>query len=161
MLTLADAYEALTQSRPDMAELVITEAVIDSRQAIPGGMFVALPGERVDGHDFVAEAFRRGASFALIEHEVPGNYADLDFRKNNIPVVVEPIVLPLCILVDNSLMALQRIAAFWRKKLNLRVIGITGSVGKSTTKEIVTRSFHRGTTHSKIRETSTMKSACP
>ena len=73
MLTLADAYEALTQSRPDMAELVITEAVIDSRQAIPGGMFVALPGERVDGHDFVAEAFRRGASFALIEHEVPGN----------------------------------------------------------------------------------------
>jgi UDP-N-acetylmuramoyl-tripeptide--D-alanyl-D-alanine ligase len=51
MLTLADACEALTQSRPDMAELVITEAVIDSRQAIPGGMFVALPGERVDGHD--------------------------------------------------------------------------------------------------------------
>jgi UDP-N-acetylmuramoyl-tripeptide--D-alanyl-D-alanine ligase len=137
MLTLADAYEALTQSRPDMAELVITEAVIDSRQAIPGGMFVALPGERVDGHDFVAEAFRRGAIFALIEHEVPGNYTTLDFRKNNIPAVVEPITFPLCILVDNSLMALQKIAAFWRKKLSVRVIGITGSVGKSTTKEVL------------------------
>jgi UDP-N-acetylmuramoyl-tripeptide--D-alanyl-D-alanine ligase len=138
MLTLADAFEALTHSRPETAELVITEAVIDSRQAIPGGMFVALPGERADGHDFVAEAFRRGASFALIEHEVPGNYAVLDFRKNKIPVMVEPVILPLCILVDNSLMALQRIAAFWRKKLNIRVIGITGSVGKSTTKEVVT-----------------------
>ncbi len=137
MLTLADAFEALTHSRPTMSDLVITEAAIDSRQAIPGGMFVALPGERVDGHDYVAEAFRRGASFALIEHEVPGNFAMLDFRRNNIPAVVEPITLPVCILVDNSLMALQRIAGFWRKKLNVRVIGITGSVGKSTTKEII------------------------
>ncbi len=137
MLTLADAFEALTQSRPDMTEMVITEAVIDSRQAIPGGMFVALPGERVDGHDFVAEAFRRGAIFALIEHEVPGNFSTLDFRKNNVPAVEEPIALPLCLLVDNSLMALQNIAAFWRKKLSVRVIGITGSVGKSTTKEVI------------------------
>jgi UDP-N-acetylmuramoyl-tripeptide--D-alanyl-D-alanine ligase len=137
MLTLADAFEALTQSRPEMTELVITEAVIDSRQAIPGGMFVALPGERVDGHEFVAEAFRQGAVFALIEHEVPGHNSTLDFRKNNVPDVVEPISLPLCLLVDNSLMALQRIAAFWRKKLSVRVIGITGSVGKSTTKEVI------------------------
>ena len=137
MLTLADAFEALTHSRPTMSDLVITEAAIDSRQAIPGGMFVALPGERVDGHDYVAEAFRRGASFALIEHEVPGNFVTLDFRQNNIPAVTEPITLPLCILVDNSLTALQRIARFWRRKLNLRVIGITGSVGKSTTKEMV------------------------
>jgi UDP-N-acetylmuramoyl-tripeptide--D-alanyl-D-alanine ligase len=137
MLTLADAIEALTQSRPKMAEMVITEAAIDSRQAIPGSMFVALPGERVDGHNFVMEAFRRGASFALIEHEIPGNYPSLDFRKNQIPTLVEPITLPLCLLVDNSLMALQKIAAHWRRKLNLRVIGITGSVGKSTTKEII------------------------
>ena len=137
MLTLADAIEALTHSRPEIAEMVITEAAIDSRQAIPGGMFVALPGERVDGHEFVTEAFRRGAVFALIEHEIPGNYPTLDFRKNQIPTLVDPIDVPLCLLVDNSLMALQKIAAFWRRKLNLRVIGITGSVGKSTTKEII------------------------
>jgi UDP-N-acetylmuramoyl-tripeptide--D-alanyl-D-alanine ligase len=137
MLTLADAIEALTQSRPEMTELVITEAAIDSRQAIPGGLFVALPGERVDGHGFVSEAFRRGASFALIEHEIPGNFTTLDFRKKNVPEVVEPISLPLCLIVDNSLMALQKIAAYWRRKLNLRVIGITGSVGKSTTKEVI------------------------
>jgi UDP-N-acetylmuramoyl-tripeptide--D-alanyl-D-alanine ligase len=137
MLTLADAIEALTQSRPEMVELVITEATIDSRQVISGGMFVALPGERVDGHDFVSEAFRRGASFALIEHEIPGNFTTLDLRNNHTPKLVEPLSTPVCVLVDNSLIALQKIAAFWRRKLNLRVIGITGSVGKSTTKEVI------------------------
>ena len=63
MLTLADVLEALTNFRP-IATTVITEAVIDSRQVIPGSLFVAIPGEKADGHDFVAEAFRRGASFA-------------------------------------------------------------------------------------------------
>src|SRR5574339_223796 len=58
MLTLADALEALTNSRP-IATTVITEAVIDSRQVIPGSLFVAIPGEKVDGHDFLKEAFRR------------------------------------------------------------------------------------------------------
>ena len=137
MLTLADAFEALTNTRPGIPEWVITEAVVDSRQTIPGGMFVALPGERVDGHDFVAEAFKRGASFALVEREIPSNFSILDFRKNNTPAWNKTTTLPLCLIVDNSLMALQRIAAFWRKKLSVRVIGITGSVGKSTTKEIV------------------------
>jgi UDP-N-acetylmuramoyl-tripeptide--D-alanyl-D-alanine ligase len=100
-------------------------------------MFVALPGERVDGHDFVSEAFRRGASFALIEHEIPDNFTTLDLRNNNTPNLVDPLSTPVCVLVDNSLIALQKIASFWRRKLNLRVIGITGSVGKSTTKEVI------------------------
>jgi len=137
MLTLADAIEALTQSRPGMTDLVITEAAIDSRQAIPGGLFVALPGERVDGHDFVVEAFRQGASFALIEREISEDYPTLDFRRGQVPALVEPLPLPLCLLVDNTLAALQKIAAHWRRKLDVRVIGITGSVGKSTTKEII------------------------
>ena len=67
MLTLADALEAITSYRPQNAAAVITEAAIDSRQAIPGSMFVATSGERVDGHDFIADAFKRGASFALIQ----------------------------------------------------------------------------------------------
>ena len=74
MLTLADVIEALTNTRPPQAETVITEAAIDSRQVIPGSLFVALPGERVDGHDFVADAFRRGASLALIQHDIPGSF---------------------------------------------------------------------------------------
>ena len=61
MLHLADVLEALTGVRPPQAGVVITEAAVDSRQVIPGSLFVALPGERTDGHDFVPEAFKRGA----------------------------------------------------------------------------------------------------
>ena len=66
MLTLADALEALTNTRLN-ANAVITEATVDSRQAIPGSLFVAVPGERLDGHAFIEDAVKRGASFALIQ----------------------------------------------------------------------------------------------
>lgn len=137
MLTLADALEALTTIRPEEAHAVITEAAIDSRQVIPGSLFVAIPGERVDGHDFVAEAFRRGASFALIQREVSEAAAVLDLRAAPSPEALHGLTPPLCLHVENTLAALQQIARFWRRKLSLRVIGITGSVGKSTTKELV------------------------
>ena len=79
MLTLADALEALTNVRP-IATTVITEAVIDSRQVIPGSLFVAIPGEKADGHDFIEEAFRRWASFALIQRDVTGTFRTIDLR---------------------------------------------------------------------------------
>jgi UDP-N-acetylmuramoyl-tripeptide--D-alanyl-D-alanine ligase len=138
MLTLADALEALTNFRP-IATTVITEAVIDSRQVIPGSLFVAIPGENVDGHDFIEEAFRRGASFALIQRDMNGSYRTLDLRAvlsvDSFPR--EDMAPPLCLRVENTVTALQQIARYWRRKLDLRVVGITGSVGKSTTKEMV------------------------
>ena len=72
MLTLADVLEAITRDavRIPNATAVINEAIIDSRQAIPASLFVAIPGEKVDGHDFIADAFKRGASFALIQKEI-------------------------------------------------------------------------------------------
>ncbi len=150
MLTFADLIEALTNFRPETPPVFITEAAIDSRQVIPGGLFVAIPGEKVDGHDFVIQAFSRGAVAALIEHEIQGTPQDdeglaftlVDLRNgklsaaNKLPTEEHP-ELPVCFLVENSVTALQNIAAFWRRKLELRVIGITGSVGKSTTKEAV------------------------
>ncbi|MGZ6315908.1 MAG: UDP-N-acetylmuramoyl-tripeptide--D-alanyl-D-alanine ligase [Anaerolineales bacterium] len=136
MLTLADAIEALTDVRLD-ADLIITEAAIDSRQVIPGSLFVALPGERTDGHDFLQQAFERGASFALVQREVGPAFRILDLRNGLHPESKPDLTPPLCLRVENSLAALQRIARFWRRKLDLRVIGITGSVGKSTTKEVV------------------------
>ena len=138
MLTLADALEALTNVRP-LATTVITEAVIDSRQVIPGSMFVAIPGERVDGHDFIEEAFRRGASFALIQREVNGTFRTIDLRAvlSMDSFTSEELAPPLCLRVENTVTALQQFARFWRRKLDLRVVGITGSVGKSTTKEMV------------------------
>ena len=145
MLTLADLIEALTNIRPAQANTVITEAAVDSRQVIPGGLFVALPGERVDGHDFVEDAFRRGASFALIQHEVSGTHQTLQLEPDKLPSLRPGAEFsfssdkdaPLCLLVGNTLSALQQIARFWRRKLDLSVVGITGSVGKSTTKEVV------------------------
>jgi UDP-N-acetylmuramoyl-tripeptide--D-alanyl-D-alanine ligase len=138
MLTLADVLEALTNFRP-IATTVITEAVIDSRQVIPGALFVAIPGANVDGHDFVEEALRRGASFALIQRDLQGDTRTLDLRAlSTIDAVPrEDLVPPLCLRVENTVTALQQVARYWRRKLDLRVVGITGSVGKSTTKEMV------------------------
>jgi UDP-N-acetylmuramoyl-tripeptide--D-alanyl-D-alanine ligase len=138
MLTLADALEAITTFRSQTAT-VITEAVIDSRQVIPGSLFVAIPGDQVDGHDFVEKAFRRGASFALIQRDMDVSLRTFDLRTVSSAESYLGIdfSIPLCLRVDNTVAALQQIARFWRRKLNLRVIGITGSVGKSTTKEMV------------------------
>jgi UDP-N-acetylmuramoyl-tripeptide--D-alanyl-D-alanine ligase len=132
----AGAYDALPLSRR-----VVTDAVIDSRHAIPGCLFVALRGEKVDGHDFVADAFRRGAALALVDRDVPG-YPALDLRSGGLDESVLPesdpkTPLHLCLRVEDSLKALQTTAAVWRLRLpDVRVIGITGSVGKSTTKEL-------------------------
>lgn len=138
MLTIADALEALTNFRPQAAT-VITEAVIDSRQVIPGSLFVAIPGERVDGHDFLDDAFKKGASFALIQRDVDASLRTLDLRtvSSADAYTRHDFSTPLCLRVDNTVAALQQIARFWRRRLNLRVIGITGSVGKSTTKEMI------------------------
>jgi len=138
MLTLADILEALTSVRPSNASTVVTEGVIDSRQVIPGSLFVAIPGEKVDGHDFIADALRRGASFALIQKDADASYRTLDLRGGRLAESTPTFESPLLLRVDNTLSALQQIARFWRRKLpGLRVVGITGSVGKSTTKEMV------------------------
>lgn len=137
MLTLADVLEALTSVRIADAAAIITEAAIDSRQVIPGSLFVAIPGENVDGHDFLPDAFKRGASFALIQKDVPASFPTLDLRDGLSADATLELDSPLCLRVDNTVSALQQIARFWRRKLDLRVVGITGSVGKSTTKEMV------------------------
>jgi UDP-N-acetylmuramoyl-tripeptide--D-alanyl-D-alanine ligase len=137
MLTLADVLEALTNTRPAGAETVITEAAIDSRQVIPGSLFVALPGERLDGHSYVGEAFRRGASFALIQHPLQEQVRVLDLRTGFQAEDLTGLEPPFVLFVKDSLAALQQIARYWRRKFDLRVVGITGSVGKSTTKEVI------------------------
>ncbi|RLC91596.1 MAG: hypothetical protein DRI77_13650, partial [Chloroflexi bacterium] len=120
MLTLADAIEALTGQRIAQAEQPLSSVVIDSRLATPGGMFVALRGEQQDGHDFVADAFGRGAVVAIVERELPVECQTLDTtRPFEWPAV--GVSLPLCLLVEDSLAALQRFAAFWRAKFDVRV----------------------------------------
>ncbi len=137
MLTLADVVEALTASRPEMPNQAITEAAIDSRQVIPGGLFTAIPGERTDGHRYVAEVFRRGAVVALIEHDIPEPFPVLDLRKPVSQGSAAGVQVPVCLRVEDTVSALQQIARFWRRKFDVRVVGVTGSVGKSTTKEAI------------------------
>ena len=106
MLTLADALEALTSVRIPNIAAVITEAAIDSRQVIPGSLFVAIPGENVDGHNFIADAFKRGASFALIQKDVSASFQTLDLRNGLSADSQLKLDSPLCLRVDNTVSAL-------------------------------------------------------
>ncbi|MBN2047577.1 MAG: hypothetical protein JW750_07045, partial [Anaerolineaceae bacterium] len=144
MIRIKHLIRALQPERADeieqklpktIAETILNGAAIDSRQIISGALFVAIQGERTDGHHFVAGAFENKASAALIQFPNP-DYPVLDLRAG-VETTEMPDTLPCCILVDHTIEALQTIARYWRKELNLRVIGITGSVGKSTTKELV------------------------
>jgi UDP-N-acetylmuramoyl-tripeptide--D-alanyl-D-alanine ligase len=137
MLTIADILEALSGIRPAQASQVITDACIDSRRVIPGALFVAIPGEHLDGHDFVVEAFERGAHVALVQKDLSAQFAQLDLRLGLESSALERLEVPFCIRVDDTVRALQQAARFWRRKMQVRVIGVTGSVGKSTTKELV------------------------
>jgi UDP-N-acetylmuramoyl-tripeptide--D-alanyl-D-alanine ligase len=99
-------------------DATFTRAVIDSREGGAGVLFVALPGEQHDGHDFAAEAVRRGAAGLLLSRDIDGAAA-------------------VRFIVDDPLAALQRLGAAWRAALpDTDVIGITGNVGKTTTKTI-------------------------
>lgn len=100
-------------------ELEYTGVTTDSRTAVPGDLYVALRGERFDGHDFVADALAGGARGAVVSRPVAG--ADT--------AVLYP--------VDDTLVALGRLARHRRERLPARVVGITGSSGKTTTKEMV------------------------
>lgn len=112
----------------------ITNAVIDSRKAQLGSLFIALKGERRDGHEFIADAVGKGA-VAVIAERSP----DPDAEQ----VQVAPdLQMQSCgdvayLIVHDSLTALQRAAAYWRRRHSARVVGVTGSVGKTTTKEAI------------------------
>jgi UDP-N-acetylmuramoyl-tripeptide--D-alanyl-D-alanine ligase len=136
MLSVKDIYEAITGRTTSGLEIAISDTVVDSRLVTPGALFIAMKGENVDGHDFIADAFERGAVAVMVEEDIPHDYAMLDLRGSGEETHPTELSHPICLRVENSLEALQTAAKYWRAKFDLRVIGITGSIGKSTTKEL-------------------------
>lgn len=119
----------LLNDLPQKADIVtVTGVSIDTRTIKPGELFFALPGERVDGHAFVAQALEAGAAGAVVQQGVEIRSAqDLAGKINPAPVLQVPDVLK----------ALQDLAAWYRKQFSIPVIGITGSTGKTTTKDLL------------------------
>ena len=140
-LTLADVCEGICGWRPAgrVPAQSFSTVVVDSRQAQPGSLFVALMGEQADGHDYVAHAFDRGAVAALVGRDVAVDGAVIPLQ-DFVDTGEFPSSLagapPFLLRVADPLLALQQVAAFWRRRHTLRVIGVTGSVGKTTTKEL-------------------------
>ncbi len=90
----------------------------DSRKIEEGWLFIALPGAKVDGHDFIPQVFSQGAAGVVCEKKPAG-------------------VDGVCIVVEDTAKAMRDIAAFYRSTLKVKVVGITGSVGKTSTKEMI------------------------
>lgn len=110
---------------------------VDSRTIKPGQIFVALKGARVDGHTFIAQALRGGASGVLcaVEYKRQLDLLPASLLKDK-----------TIILVPDPLEALIRVAHAWRMRFNYHVVAITGSVGKTSTKELLSSvlSMHNG-----------------
>ncbi len=141
MITIGEVLAILTGYQPTGKEPRLGSFVIDSRLAQKGSVFVAFQGEAQDGHQFIADAMSRGAAAALVEHVPAGlDYAVLDTRQGEAAKIAAAEVVslrsPLLILVENSKAALQKISQVWRDQYGVKVIGITGSVGKTSTKEL-------------------------
>jgi UDP-N-acetylmuramoyl-tripeptide--D-alanyl-D-alanine ligase len=111
--TIADVLKGTLHG----ADVMVTSIDTDSRRAQPGQLFVALPGEKFDGHDFLPQVTALGASAALVSHAVKTELA-----------VVE---------VQDTRLAMGELAAYWRQHLGTPLIAVTGSNGKTTTKEMI------------------------
>ena len=102
----------------EQGEQEVKSIVTDSRQTEPGALFVAIPGERVDGHVFIEDVIAKGALAVMSER---------DLGQRPFPYIQ----------VESSLQAVKDMAQFYLEQLQIPVVGITGSVGKTSTKEVI------------------------
>ena len=116
MLTLTEIAQA-TGGVLHGENVSVTAVDTDSRRVQTGMLFVALPGEKFDGHDFLTTVAQQGAAAALVSRLV----------ESALPQV----------LVTDTRLALGKLAAYWRQKMGLPLIAVTGSNGKTTTKEMI------------------------
>ncbi|MCE2697615.1 MAG: UDP-N-acetylmuramoyl-tripeptide--D-alanyl-D-alanine ligase [Nostocales cyanobacterium LE14-WE4] len=121
-ITISQLLEELQAESVNVSASTLTQLGMgiqtDTRILQPGEVFLALRGEKFDGHDFVATAIAKGAIVAIVDHA---------YENPGFPVL----------RVKDTLKAYQQIAKWWRESFTIPVIGITGSVGKTTTKELI------------------------
>lgn len=115
---IADCCHGTYFGSEEQAGTEVAGVVIDSRQVEQDYLFVAIKGERVDGHDFADAVFDQGAAAVLAEQKLENPKGPY-------------------ILVESTKQALKDLAAFYRNGLDIQVVGITGSVGKTSTKEMI------------------------
>ncbi len=124
MMSLSQAARALEVPFAGR-DVEFTAVSVDSRSIRHGDLFVALRGERFDGHAFVAQAAAAGASAAMVEKA--GSRAEDPASGRDIPLLI----------VDDTLRALGRLALYWRRQFDIPLVALTGSSGKTTVKEML------------------------
>jgi UDP-N-acetylmuramoyl-tripeptide--D-alanyl-D-alanine ligase len=121
--------KVLAGEGPGWMKQPIRRINLDSRSIRPGDLFVAMKGDRFDGHDFVGKAFLRGAVGALVQDSCdPGSLAAKPAKKRPAPFVLG---------VRDPLFAYQQLAMHHRSRFDIPIVAVTGSNGKTTTKEMV------------------------
>lgn len=115
---IAKAVDGVAYNIDKLNNVTAKGVVIDSRQVEEGYIFIAIKGERVDGHTFISQVFEKGALAVVCEEKPEG--------------IDKPYIL-----VESSTEALKKMAAYYRRSLNIKLVGITGSVGKTSTKEFI------------------------
>ncbi len=115
---LTEACGGIYHGTKEQEELCVTAITTDSRRITEGCLFAAIPGARVDGHDFIVQVMEAGAAAVISERELPG----VDFPY---------------IQVSSTLDALRDIGEYYLQQLDIPVIGVAGSVGKTSTKEMI------------------------
>lgn len=115
---LTSACHGIYRGDSSLLQKEITGVAIDSRKVEPGFLFVPIKGAKVDGHTFIPQVMEKGALVTLSEHEL---------ENASFPYIQ----------VDSTELALRELAAFYRNALDIKVVGITGSVGKTSTKETI------------------------
>lgn len=117
--------EELTKIFSVAVDYDVTNICLDSREVQVGDLFLAFKGAKVDGHDFVNQAFNRGAALAIVEHDV--KLENENFKER--------------LIFSSSLDALKKLSSYRLKQVKAPFIGITGSVGKTTTKNMLNHLF--------------------
>src|SRR5690554_6320602 len=135
LYTIAELLAATRGEARNIVAEAVSSISIDSREIAHGALFVAIRGENFDGHDFVESAIQAGAVAALVSEKRSGAYGDL-------PLIVVP----------DALEGLNAIAHYARERSTAKVIAVTGSVGKTSTKEAIRAVLSSaGRTHASIR----------